>query len=192
MGPPIWLPFSSTSRKRTASTASEYLVAIPTSAVHHIQNSAPGPPTKIAVATPAMLPVPMVAESEVIRALKGLTSPLTSLPLPGVLPDHSKRKPLPNLRIGRSLRPKDRYKPTPRIMTSMGMPHTKPLIDLTNSVTASIQTSSMLRKVQAISVPGQCRGTGLAARPFAYCSLIFLLNSPAWQGKRNDQSTTNN
>ena len=51
------------------STASAYLVAMPTSAVHHIQKSAPGPPRKIAVATPAMLPVPTVAESTVISAL---------------------------------------------------------------------------------------------------------------------------
>jgi hypothetical protein len=56
---------------RTAQTASAYLVAMPKSAVIHIQNRAPGPPRAIAVATPAMLPVPMVAESEVIRALNG-------------------------------------------------------------------------------------------------------------------------
>ena len=33
-----------------------------------IQKSAPGPPTAMAVATPAMLPVPMVADSAVINA----------------------------------------------------------------------------------------------------------------------------
>ena len=37
-------------------------------AVIHIQNRAPGPPTAIAVATPAMLPVPTVAASAVINA----------------------------------------------------------------------------------------------------------------------------
>ena len=41
---------------------------MPTSAVIHIQNSAPGPPIAIAVATPAMLPVPTVAASAVISA----------------------------------------------------------------------------------------------------------------------------
>ena len=43
-------------------------VAMPTSAVIHIQNSAPGPPSAMAVATPAMLPVPTVAASAVIIA----------------------------------------------------------------------------------------------------------------------------
>jgi hypothetical protein len=41
---------------------------MPTSAVIHIQNIAPGPPMAIAVATPAMLPVPTVAARAVIRA----------------------------------------------------------------------------------------------------------------------------
>ena len=49
-----------------ASTASEYFVAMPTSAVIHIQNTAPGPPMAMAAATPTMLPLPMVAESAVI------------------------------------------------------------------------------------------------------------------------------
>ena len=68
IGPPICSPWSSVSRKCTASSTSEYLVAMPTRAVIHIQNSAPGPPMAIAVATPAMLPVPTVAASAVISA----------------------------------------------------------------------------------------------------------------------------
>ena len=67
IGPPTCSP--------RASTTSQYLVAMPTSAVHHIQNSAPGPPMKIAVATPAMLPVPTVAARQVISAWNGLISP---------------------------------------------------------------------------------------------------------------------
>ena len=43
-------------------------MAMPNSAVIHIQNSAPGPPTAMAAATPAMFPVPMVADRAVIRA----------------------------------------------------------------------------------------------------------------------------
>ena len=54
---------------------------MPTKAVSHIQNNAPGPPNAIAVATPAILPVPIVAESEVIRALNGLISPSFELDL---------------------------------------------------------------------------------------------------------------
>jgi len=55
-------------RYLTDSRASQYLVAIPTSPVIHIQNRAPGPPRAIAVATPTILPVPTVAESAVINA----------------------------------------------------------------------------------------------------------------------------
>lgn len=68
IGPPACSPRSSTSRYFTATTTSAYFVAMPTKAVTHIQNSAPGPPTAMAVATPAMLPVPMVADSAVMSA----------------------------------------------------------------------------------------------------------------------------
>ncbi len=59
-----------------ASRPSEYLVAMPNSAASHIQNSAPGPPATMAVATPTILPVPMVADSAVHSAAKLETSPL--------------------------------------------------------------------------------------------------------------------
>jgi len=53
-------------------------VAIPRKAVTHIQKRAPGPPRWIAIATPAMLPIPTVAESAVVSAWKWLTSPGSS------------------------------------------------------------------------------------------------------------------
>ena len=43
-----------------------------------IQKVAPGPPTLTAIATPAMLPRPTVAERAAVRAWKWLTSPLSS------------------------------------------------------------------------------------------------------------------
>ncbi len=49
---------------------------MPNSAASHIQKSAPGPPATTAVATPTMLPVPMVAERAVHKAPKLDTSPL--------------------------------------------------------------------------------------------------------------------
>ncbi|MGX1079827.1 hypothetical protein RKD51_000964 [Bacillus sp. SLBN-57] len=58
-----------------ASNASLYFVAIPKRPTSHIQNKAPGPPTVIAVATPAIFPFPIVPASVVISALKLLTSP---------------------------------------------------------------------------------------------------------------------
>ena len=75
MGPPLISPFALVTRYLTASTASPYLVAMPKKAVIHIQNTAPGPPETMAVATPAMLPVPMVADRAVISALKCEMSP---------------------------------------------------------------------------------------------------------------------
>ncbi|MNI93744.1 hypothetical protein D3C73_1517410 [compost metagenome] len=64
----------------TASRHSAYLVAMPNKAAIHIQNRAPGPPSLMAVATPTMLPVPMVAESAVQRAAKLETSPCLPWP----------------------------------------------------------------------------------------------------------------
>ena len=49
---------------------------MPKAAEISIQISAPGPPEASAVATPTILPVPMVAASAVIRAEKGDTSPV--------------------------------------------------------------------------------------------------------------------
>lgn len=51
---------------------------MPKNAASHIQKRAPGPPAQIAVATPTMLPVPMVAESAVQSAPKLETSPAPS------------------------------------------------------------------------------------------------------------------
>ena len=62
-------------RNRTPRNASEYFDAIPSTPVTHIQNSAPGPPIPIAVATPTMLPVPTVAASAVVRAWNWEMSP---------------------------------------------------------------------------------------------------------------------
>ena len=66
-------------RYLTASVASPYLVAIPSRPVNHIQNTAPGPPIPIAVATPTILPVPIVAARAVARAAKPPISPDASL-----------------------------------------------------------------------------------------------------------------
>ena len=65
-------------RYLTASTASAYFVAMPNTPVSHIQSTAPGPPAATAVATPTMLPVPIVAASAVVSAPNWLTSPSPS------------------------------------------------------------------------------------------------------------------
>ena len=68
MGPPRQAPSGPFSRKRTARAFSTKPVIIPRKADTHIQNTAPGPPKKMAVATPAMEPVPMVEARAVDRA----------------------------------------------------------------------------------------------------------------------------
>ncbi len=55
--------------------ASIIAVHMPMNATTHIQKIAPGPPTTSAVATPAMLPVPTRAASEVANAPNEVTPP---------------------------------------------------------------------------------------------------------------------
>ena len=80
IGPPAMVPCGVVMRYLIDSNASAYLVAIPKMPVSHIQRTAPGPPAATAVATPTMLPVPMVAASAVVSAPKWLTSPSPSAP----------------------------------------------------------------------------------------------------------------
>jgi len=91
--------------------ASEYLAAIPKIAEIHIQNSAPGPPRWIAVATPAMLPTPTVAASAVDSAWKCETSPCSSLA--------SARRKKANRRAGASL---VNWTPPSRAVSQMPVP----------------------------------------------------------------------
>ena len=58
-----------------ASAHSAYFVEIPNAAAIHIQTRAPGPPSTIAVATPTILPVPIVPANAVINAENGEISP---------------------------------------------------------------------------------------------------------------------
>ena len=87
MGPPLWTPFSSLVRNFTARAISEYLVHMPKKADTHIQNTAPGPPMKMAPVTPAILPVPTVPARAVVTAWKGERL------LPWSLSDFWKREP---------------------------------------------------------------------------------------------------
>ena len=48
---------------------------MPNKALTHIQNIAPGPPMAMAIATPAMLPMPTVLLMALIRAWKLLICP---------------------------------------------------------------------------------------------------------------------
>ena len=82
------------SRHVTPSTASVNLIVVATNPYAQIQNSAPGPPETMAVATPAMLPVPIVPDSAVMNAWNGVSTPVVPLSAP----DSIARKAAPNRR----------------------------------------------------------------------------------------------
>ena len=75
IGPPSIVPSEVLTLYLTARRPSEYFVAIPKSPVSHVHSTAPGPPIETAVATPTMLPVPIVAARAVARAPNWLMSP---------------------------------------------------------------------------------------------------------------------
>ena len=75
IGPPDISPSALTPLYLIASIHSLNLEVSPKQAEIHIQTSAPGPPETIAVATPTILPVPIVAARAVVRAEKGEISP---------------------------------------------------------------------------------------------------------------------
>ena len=75
IGPPDISPFSFFSRYLMASIHSLNFDVKPNAAEIHIHTSAPGPPLTIAVATPTILPVPIVAAKAVVKAENGETSP---------------------------------------------------------------------------------------------------------------------
>ena len=79
IGPPTILPSCVFTRYLMASSPSPYFVAMPNTPVSQHHSTAPGPPKLTAVATPMMLPVPMVAANEVANAPNWLTSPVASL-----------------------------------------------------------------------------------------------------------------
>ena len=75
IGPPDISPRSLTSLYLIANIHSENLEDNPKQAEIHIQTNAPAPPETIAVATPTIFPVPIVAASAVVNAENGDTSP---------------------------------------------------------------------------------------------------------------------
>ena len=68
IGPPSIVPSEVFTRYLTESSASEYLVAMPKTPVNQHHKTAPGPPRPTAVATPTILPVPIVAANAVVKA----------------------------------------------------------------------------------------------------------------------------
>ena len=78
IGPPDISPRSLTSLYLIANIHSENLEDNPKQAEIHIQTNAPAPPETIAVATPTIFPVPIVAARAVVNAENGDTSSFPS------------------------------------------------------------------------------------------------------------------
>ena len=68
MAPPCIRPSSVFTLYLTAINDSEYFVAIPNTPMSQHHNTAPGPPIAMAVPTPMILPVPIVAARAVVSA----------------------------------------------------------------------------------------------------------------------------
>ena len=68
MGPPLTEPSGLARRYFTASVHSANLVLMPSSPAMISHSVAPGPPSEIATATPAMFPIPTVPDTAVASA----------------------------------------------------------------------------------------------------------------------------
>ena len=79
IGPPCTSPALSRPLYMIDRAPSKNLVHIPSMALTHIQNIAPGPPMHKAMATPAMLPMPTVDDISLIKACSELICPAPSL-----------------------------------------------------------------------------------------------------------------
>ena len=137
IGPPAISPLAFTSRYLTASMHSANLLVRPKQAEIHIQTRAPGPPENIAVATPTILPVPMVAAKAVISVENGETSPWPRFVVRASLPS-TLRNAYGRFRQVRKFSLKVRYMPVPTSRVSIAGPHTKLSISLTMALICSI------------------------------------------------------
>ena len=135
IGPPSISPRLVLTRYFTARRPSAYLVEMPKTPVSQHQNTAPGPPRAMAVATPMILPVPMVAARAVARAPNWETSPVAFL---SFLKDSDIAWKI--LRCGKRRRTvRKMWVPSSRMI--IGHPQRNELKDVKNSLIASMLIS---------------------------------------------------
>ena len=150
MAPPRTVPSSLNFLYLIPSVISANLDAMPKMAAIIIQNKAPGPPTTIAVATPAMFPEPTMAETLVMAAWKEVSSPLpgfsSSFFLNALTIVSLNRNPKcvnwknPNLIV--------KYNPVARMSTRIGTPQTMPLTKSLTFTMKSIAFPPLPRKTK--------------------------------------------
>ena len=107
--------------QRASEVFDKVFIGVPKIAATHIQNRAPGPPATMAVATPTILPVPMVAERAVQRAAKLEISPS----FPSLSLERRYLNASGNLEICSPFKRTVKKIPVARIMTIRGIPQTK-------------------------------------------------------------------
>src|SRR5690606_34540345 len=110
-----------------ASVDSTNEVDAPRKAITHIQNTAPGPPKAIAVATPAMLPMPTRPDSDIASAWNEDT------PASDDLPDSSRRTISGTLRNCMNRVRIEKYRPAPRQSAISALLQIRPLRVARNS-----------------------------------------------------------
>ena len=114
MGPPAIDPSGMIFLNFWPSTVSTSLVPIPSVAESHIQKTEPGPPMAIAVHTPAIFPLPIMAARDVVNVWKGVISPLLFLALSPYSFLVMRRKENPS-RLSCTKRMRmERYRPAPK------------------------------------------------------------------------------
>ena len=132
MGPPSMRPSGVFTRYFMASRPSEYFVAMPNTPVSQHHSTAPGPPSAMAVATPTMLPVPIVAARAVARAPNCDTSPVA------LRSRFTERRMAVNILRCGTRRRKVRKRCVPNSNTIMGQPHNNAEADCRKLSRASI------------------------------------------------------
>ena len=141
---------------------------MPKKAATSIQKSAPGPPVPMAVATPTMLPVPIVAESAVQSAPNWLTSPFT----PGSTSWWNMYWNA-RLRLKRWMKRRMhvRRRPVTRMEAMSGTPHTQPSTMSTKPVKDASQ--SLVASTVFATAP-VCAASGVVSTTFSAVGAAFV------------------
>ena len=141
---------------------------MPKKAATSIQKSAPGPPVPMAVATPTMLPVPIVAESAVQSAPNWLTSPFT----PGSTSWWNMYWNA-RLRLKRWMKRRMhvRRRPVTRMAAMSGTPHTQPSTISTKFVK---DTSQSLVASTVFATAPVCAASGVVSTTFSAVGATFV------------------
>lgn len=132
---------------------------VPKKAEIHIQNTAPGPPAAMAVATPAIFPVPSVAA----RAVQADWKPVIP-PVPGCLPFSCPESEAPSVERHHKGRCRSWKKPVPTLKISPAAASRRRV--------AGPQANRLSRELHQPSQPVKCSAIKF---PIPYSFLLFAI-----------------